>query len=181
MQLRWVPSDAVLCTPLPVLSRSCSTAQQSSSASAPPSAPAQPSWLPQSAQAVVQRFQSVTRTVSANTPEQVEQLATAAKTGKLFRVVAIQSNNLWLRFGGGIVAIAFAGGTYTLYRTSQSVYSAITGIKDDSWTFRIIVRYHFSRECVPCAAAVLQNSDMPCSWHARRHLQCREHKRPAHE
>lgn len=137
---RWAPTDAVLCTPASPF-RSCSSSQPPSPT--PPSAPANPTgprWIPQSAQDALQRLHSIRQTASANTPEQVKQLAAAAKEGNLFRVAAIQSSNLWMRFGGLIVAVAFAGGTYTLYRTSQSVYSAVTGFKDDGWTFRLIVR-----------------------------------------
>lgn len=148
---RWAPSDAVLRTPSSLF-RSCSTTQQPSPPPAPPPTPLGPRWLPQSAQDALQRLDGYRKTASANTPEQVKQLAAAAKEGKLFRVAAIQSNNLWLRFGGVIVAVAFAGGTYTLYRTSQSVYTAVTGIKDNGWTFRIIVcTFNLRVACLSCS------------------------------
>jgi hypothetical protein len=146
-QSRWAPSDAVLCTTL--VSRSCSSAQSPASSPSPPTtSSAKPGWFPQSAHDVLHRIKNISKTASANTPEAVKQLAESAKEGKLFRVAAIHSSNLWLRFGGAIVAVAFAGGTYTLYRTSQSLYSAITGIKDDGWTLRVIVRTFIIPSCM---------------------------------
>ena len=134
---RWAPSGAVLRTSL---ARSCSTTQPPPS-TPPPAPPIGPKWIPESAEAALQRLARYRKTASANTPEQVKQLAAAAKEGKLFRVASIQSNNLWLRFGGVLVAVAFAGGTYALYRMSQSVYSAVTGVTDNAWTFRFIVSF----------------------------------------
>lgn len=140
---RWFPSDLDLQSrrvPTPsVFSRSCSTTPQPQSSSSP-AVSVSPRWLPQSAKDALKRLQSIGNTASHNTPESVKQLASAAQEGNLFRVARIQSNNLWLRFGGAIVAVAFAGGTYTLYRTSQNVYSAVTGITENGWTFRILVR-----------------------------------------
>ena len=155
VQSRWFPPDPDLQSRgIPTsysLRRSCATTPKSQPLSSP--APlARPRWLPQSARDALQRLQSFGKAASQNTPEPVKQLASAAQEGNLLRVARIQSNNLWLRFGGVIVAVAFAGGTYTLYRTSQSVYSAITGVTDNGWTFRILVRTpHLHVLCVPIA------------------------------
>ena len=102
---RWAPSGAVLRTSS--FARSCSTTQPPPSPP-PPSPSIGPKWLPESLKAALQRFDRYRSAASANTPEQVKQLAEAAKEGKLFKVASIQSNNLWMRFGVVIVTVALS-------------------------------------------------------------------------
>lgn len=87
----------------------------------------------------------------AKAPDTVKQLAEAAGQGRLLRVIGIHSNNLWLRFGGVIVAVGCAGATYTVYKGTQTAYSFLLGVRDNSWAFNAIVRRVFETACKLCA------------------------------
>lgn len=123
----------------PILScklRHCSTT--SASASSTNASTRIPRWIPSSLYDAWQRVDGYRG--HAKAPETVKQLAEAAGQGRLLRVIGIQSNNAWLRFGGIIVAVGCAGATYTVYTGAQNVYSYIVGVRDNSWALNAIVR-----------------------------------------
>eukprot|EP00892_Ulva_mutabilis_P000289 jgi/Ulvmu1/10260/UM060_0061.1 len=129
-------SSAVLRTPIAQHAlRHCSTTQSSTASTA--ATTRAPRRIYASLNDVWQRVSKYGE--DAKAPETVKQLAEAAGHGRLFRVLGIHSNNLWLRFGGIIVAFGCAGATYTVYKGTQSVYSFIMGVRDNSWAFNAII------------------------------------------
>lgn len=132
-------SPAVLRGPhLGIQIRQCSTASQSQSSSPGSVGQQAPRWIPTLSGETWQRVDQYWRL--AKTPEPLKQVAEAAGQGRLFRVIGIHSNNIWLRFGGVLVAVGCAGATYTVYKGAQNIYSAVLGVSENSWATNAIVR-----------------------------------------
>lgn len=131
-------SMAVLRVPQPCKPvRHCATTQSPSPSSSNSNTQA-PRWLPAAPSELWHRVDVYRR--QAKAPETVTQFAEAAGQGRLLRVIGIHSNNVWLRFGGILVAAGCAGATYAAYKGAQNVYSVILGASESSWALNAIVR-----------------------------------------
>lgn len=151
-----------LCSPL----RHCGTTPASAS-SRNPNAQA-PRWIPTTPAEFWERLDAYRR--QAKTPASVQQFAEAAGQGRLLRVLGIHSNNLWLRFGGILVAAGCAGGTYAVYKGGQSVYSVIMGVKESSWALNAIVRAIRSIACSPRLVLISCIPPCDCSRFSNVHV-----------